>query len=196
MKRIYSLPLIVAALLISGSASAQSLKSILSKAESVVSAVTGSSTSSSMEGTWSYSGPAVEFESDNTLTSVTGVAAASTVESTLSTQLEKIGITEGSLTFTFASDSTFTATLSSKDVSGTYSYDTSAGQVKMTISKVNLTANVTLTSSTMNLTFAADKLLSLLSTISSKTSSSTLSTISSLASSYDGMNLGFELTKQ
>ena len=197
MKKFITLPLALVALLISGSANAQSLSSILSKVENVVSSVTGSSTSTSVEGTWSYTGPAVDLESDNVLTNVAGTAASSTLENSLSEQLEKVGITEGKMSFTFNADSTFTATISSKTVSGTYTYDSSAEEMKMKFSKVvNVTAQVNLTSTQLDLLFSADKLLTVISAISSKTSSSTLSTISSLASSYDGVNLGFELTKQ
>lgn len=197
MKKSLTLSLTVAALFVCGSVSAQSLNSILSKVESVVNSVTGSSTATSVEGTWSYTGPAVDLESDNVLTNVAGTAASSTLESQLSEQLEKVGITEGKMTFTFNADSTFTATVSSKNVSGTYTYDSSAEEMKLKFSKVvNITAQVNLTSTQLDLLFSADKLLTVISAISSKTSSSTLSTISSLASNYDGVNLGFELTKQ
>ena len=197
MKKSLTLSLTVAALFVCSSVSAQSLNSILSKVESVVNSVTGSSTATSVEGTWSYTGPAVDLESDNVLTNVAGTAASSTLESQLSEQLEKVGITEGKMTFTFNADSTFTATVSSKNVSGTYTYDSSAEEMKLKFSKVvNITAQVNLTSTQLDLLFSADKLLTVISAISSKTSSSTLSTISSLASNYDGVNLGFELTKQ
>ena len=197
MKKSLTLSLTVTALFVCSSVSAQSLNSILSKVESVVNSVTGSSTATSVEGTWSYTGPAVDLESDNVLTNVAGTAASSTLESQLSEQLEKVGITEGKMTFTFNADSTFTATVSSKNVSGTYTYDSSAEEMKLKFSKVvNITAQVNLTSTQLDLLFSADKLLTVISAISSKTSSSTLSTISSLASNYDGVNLGFELTKQ
>jgi enoyl-[acyl-carrier-protein] reductase (NADH) len=62
----------------------------------------------------------------------------------------------------------------------------------------SLTAYVATTGSTMTLTFDASKLMTALQTISSAASSlnSTASLISTLAGSYDGMLLGFELTKQ
>ena len=177
---------------------AQSLKDLLnsSTVEKVVSAVTGSSTSTDITGTWTYSGPAVAFESDNLLTQAGGAVAASTIESSLEEQLTKVGITEGSLSFTFESDSTFTAKLSSKSISGTYSYSSSDDQVSLKFAKVaTVKAYTSLTSSSLELLFDADKLLTVISAIGSKTSSSTLSTISSLAENYDGVQLGFELTK-
>lgn len=177
---------------------AQSLKDLFSKenVEKVVSTVTGKSTVS-MEGTWNFSGSAVEFESDNLLQKAGGAVAASAVESKLDEQLEKIGIKEGELSFTFNADSTFQAQMGSKSLSGTYSYDDSSQNVGLKISKlINLSAKVNCTSSQMDLLFDADKLLSLITAISSKSSNTTLQTISSLAESYDGMMLGLALEKQ
>ena len=199
MKKHLPIVLLLAALFTSQATKAQSLKDLFnsSTVETIVSAVTGSSTSTSLEGTWTYTGAAVDFESDNLLTKAGGTVAASTIESSLDTQLEKLGITDGSLTFTFASDSTFTTKLSSKTVSGTYSYDTSAEQVSLKFAKVaTVKAYVNLTSSSLDLLFDADKLLTVISAIASKTNNSTLSTISSLADSYDGVQLGFALSKE
>ncbi|MDO4164849.1 MAG: DUF4923 family protein [Bacteroides sp.] len=196
-KCIFGQLLVAALLLVSANTQAQSLKSLLSGVEKAVSTVTGTSTSSSMTGTWSYTGSALEFESDNLLTKAGGSVAASTVESKLDEQLTKIGITEGKLSFTFNTDSTFTATANSKNISGTYSYSSSTEKVKLKFAKVvSVSADVNLSSSSMDLLFDADKLLTVLTYLSSKSSNSTLQTISSLAESYDGMLVGFSLSKQ
>lgn len=187
----------VAALLMASNSQAQSLKSLLSKdnIEKVVSTVTGTSTTTSIEGTWTYSGAAIEFESDNLLTKAGGTVASSTIESKLNDLLAKVGVEEGSTSYTFNSDGSFTNTVKSKTLSGTYTYDSSTEKVSLKYAKlVTVSANVSCTSSTLDLLFDADKLLDVLKLFSSS-SNSTLQSISSLASSYDGLMIGFSLKK-
>ena len=78
MKRFVFWHIFVAALLMASNSRAQSLKDLLNKEniEKVVNAVTGKSTAS-MEGTWIYTGSAIEFESDNLLQKAGGSVAAS-----------------------------------------------------------------------------------------------------------------------
>ena len=68
MKRLVFWQLFVAALLLTSNSHAQSIKDLFNKEniEKAVNAVTGKSTAD-MTGTWSYTGSAIEFESDNLL---------------------------------------------------------------------------------------------------------------------------------
>ena len=198
MKRLVFWQLFVAALLLTGNSHAQSIKDLFNKEniEKAVNAVTGKSTAD-MTGTWSYTGSAIEFESDNLLQKAGGSLASSAVEKKLDEQLAKIGIKPGQLTFTFDADSTFTATVGSKPLNGTYSYDASTQKVNLKFVKlIGLNAKVNCTSSSMDLLFNADKLLQLLTYLSSKSNNSTLQTIGSLAESYDGMLVGLGLEKK
>ncbi len=74
---------------------AQSLKDLLNKEniEKAVNAITGKSTAS-MEGTWTYAGSAIEFESDNLLQKAGGAVAANAAENKLNEQLARVGIKE------------------------------------------------------------------------------------------------------
>ena len=94
---------------------AQSLKDLLNKEniEKAVNAITGKSTAS-MEGTWTYAGSAIEFESDNLLQKAGGAVAANAAENKLNEQLARVGIKEGQMSFTFNADSTFTAKVGAK----------------------------------------------------------------------------------
>ena len=163
--------------------------------EKVVNAVTGNQTID-MTGTWTYSGSAIEFESDNLLQKAGGAAAAAVAEKKLDEQLAKVGIKDGQVSFTFNADSTFTSTVGKRTMTGTYSYDATDKVVHLRYFKLlNMNAKVNCTSTNMDLLFNSDKLLKLIAFISSKSSSTTLKTISSLADSYDGMMLGFALKK-
>lgn len=177
-------------------AQAQSLGELFSSVkDKVTSAITGTS-SSSIVGTWVYDSPEVKFESDNVIASLGGSAASSTVEEKLSTIYDKIGMS-GS-TYVFGDDGTFTATIGKKTISGTYTYDSSASTISLVIKKKTVTGTATLSSSSLKILFDADKLMSALQTITNATSSlsSSASTLNSLLSNYDGMQLGFQLTKQ
>ncbi len=190
---------LLAVMLLSGSHSqAQSLKDLFSKdkVESIVNAVTGKNTAS-MVGTWSFSGAAIEFESDNLLQSAGGAVAAAAAESKLNEQLARFGIAEGKLAFTFNADSTFNARLGTRNIGGTYSYDNSTDKVNLKFAKlIGMSAKVNCTSSKMDLLFNSDKMLDLIAFLSSKSNTTALKTISSLAESYDGMMLGFALKKE
>ena len=196
-KYVLSLTVVSALLLVTTNVQAQPWKDLLNKdnIEKVVNAVTGNQTID-MTGTWTYSGSAIEFESDNLLQKAGGAAAASIAEKKLDEQLAKVGIKDGQVSFTFNADSTFTSTVGKRTMTGTYSYDATDKVVHLRYFKLlNMNAKVNCTSTNMDLLFNSDKLLKLIAFISSKSSSTTLKTISSLADSYDGMMLGFALKK-
>ena len=149
-----------------------------------------------MAGTWSYTGSAIEFESDNLLQKAGGAVAATAAEKKLDEQLAKVGIKAGQMSFTFNADSTFSAKVGQKSMKGSYSYNASTQKVNLKFAKlIGMNAKVNATSTTMDLLFESDKLLKLITFLSSKSSNSTLKSIGSLANSYDGMMLGFSLQK-
>ena len=196
-KYVLSLAVVSALLVVTTNVRAQSWKDLFNKdnIEKVVNAVTGNQTID-MTGTWTYSGSAIEFESDNLLQKAGGAAAAAVAEKKLDEQLAKVGIKDGQVSFTFNADSTFTSTVGKRTMTGTYSYDATDKVVHLRYFKLlNMNAKVNCTSTNMDLLFNSDKLLKLIAFISSKSSSTTLKTISSLADSYDGMMLGFALKK-
>ena len=100
MKRLVFWQLFVAALLLTGNSHAQSIKDLFNKEniEKAVNAVTGKSTAD-MTGTWSYTGSAIEFESDNLLQKAGGAVAATAAEKKLDEQLAKVGIKAGQMSF-------------------------------------------------------------------------------------------------
>ena len=90
MKRFVFWQILIAALLMAPDSQAQSLKDLLNKEniEKAVNAITGKNTAS-MEGTWTYTGPAIEFESDNLLQKAGGSVAANAAENKLKGQLAR-----------------------------------------------------------------------------------------------------------
>lgn len=197
-KSIISVALTAAWLLLPVTGQAQSLKDLFNKenVEKVINAVTDKNTAD-MTGTWTYTGAAIEFESDNLLMKAGGTVAATTAENKLNEQLSKIGIKAGQMSFTFETDSTFSVKLKSRTLKGTYNYDAAEKQVTMKFVRlININAKVNCTSNNMDLLFKSDKLLDLIAFLSNKSSNTTLKTIGSLANSYDGMTVGFSLEKK
>lgn len=189
--------LFTAALCVSGNCGAQSLKDLFSKEniEKAVNTLTGKNTAG-MIGTWTFTGSAIEFESENLLQKAGGAVAAASAEKKLDEQLTKVGITAGQMDFTFNADSTFTTRIGTRKINGTYSFDESTQKVELKFSKlIALHTKVNCTSTNMDLLFNSDKLLKLITFLSSKTNNTTLKAVSSLADSYDGMMLGFALQK-
>ena len=154
-KYVLSLAVVSALLLVTTNVQAQSWKDLFNKdnIEKVVNAVTGNQTID-MTGTWTYSGSAIEFESDNLLQKAGGAAAAAVAEKKLDEQLAKVGIKDGQVSFTFNADSTFTSTVGKRTMTGTYSYDATDKVVHLRYFKLlNMNAKVNCTSTNMDLLF-------------------------------------------
>lgn len=180
---------------VSANAGAQDLKSILS---GVAKAVVGNkaTTVSSIIGTWTYSGPECQFESENLLAKAGGEMAAKEVEEKMIAVYNKVGM--NNIRYTFNEDGTYSYQMKKRTVTGSYVFDDAAKTITMT-GKLGLktVAYVTVTGNDMSMVFKADKLMSILKTITGAASkvNSTAATINSVAEAYDGLMLGFELKK-
>lgn len=180
---------------VSANAGAQDLKSILS---GVAKAVVGNkaTTASSIIGTWTYSGPECQFESENLLAKAGGEMAAKEVEEKMMAVYNKVGM--NNIRYTFNEDGTYSYQMKKRTVTGSYVFDDAAKTITMT-GKLGLktVAYVTVTGNDMSMVFKADKLMSILKTITGAASkvNSTAATINSVAEAYDGLMLGFELKK-
>lgn len=176
-----------------------------STVEKVVSTITNKDatlTVADLAGTWRYSAPACKFESDDLLKSAGGEVVASTLKDKLATYYEKAGITSSRVSFSFA-DTTMVMTYGSAKLNGYVVKDEPSGKFVVTFTLVGghipvmvMDAEITKSGNTMEILFDVEKLVNVMTTIASKTQSSTLQTISNLLSEYDGVLMGFELTKQ
>lgn len=175
---------------------------------------TSSVSESDLAGTWSYSQPAVAFESKNVLTNLGGSAVSAPIEKKMATYLTKAGFTAGKVKLTLNSDGSGTAYYGAKYVPVQWSVSgsdltlklgksststlASATKLSSTLSKYNqVKLNVKKSGSTLQLAAKSSQLAKLLTSISSAVgkSSSTLSTVSSLASNVNGVYLGLKFTK-
>ena len=150
---------------------------------------------SSLVGTWTYSAPKVVFESESVLAKLGGAVASNKVESTLSKYLKKMGMTPGKSQLTLNKDKTCTFTYNGKTVNGTYSYDPSTSKMTITgaLGVSNMTCTATVSGNELHMLFDADKLLTVMTGLGSSLSQT--STISSLLQNYNGMQLGWTMTR-
>ena len=93
MRKLFMGCMIFATCLVVPQVHAQSLKDILNRenVEKAVNTLTQKNTAS-MEGSWTYTGSAIQFESDNVLKNAGGSLAASAITNKLDEQLERLGI--------------------------------------------------------------------------------------------------------
>ena len=195
-KNIFSMATLAILFSVSTHCNAQALNNLLGGVEKIVNNATGKS-NVDLKGSWSYTGSAVEFETENLLMKAGGSVAASATEAKMDAQLKKMGIQPGQMSFTFNADSTFNTKVGTKTYTGTYSYNKSQKKVTLTFLKIfEFGAKVNYSSNNMDLIFDSNKLLKLLVFLGSKSSNTSIKTVSSLASSYDGMMLGFSLKKK
>lgn len=153
----------------------------------------------SIVGTWSYTGSSVVFDSQNFLAQAGGTIASSQIESKVDAQLANFGLKKGVTKFTFKADKTFTVTLGTKKISGTYQLDSSKKTVRLSAlgELINLEPYIVNQGTGVALLFKADKVLGLLSTTSSflGQQSGQLGTLSSILNNFNGMRLGLKLQR-
>lgn len=149
----------------------------------------------SIVGTWEYSEPAIVFQSDNILTQAGSKLVANKLETKIQDQLDKYGIKEGALKFTFKEDGSFTQTLGSRTSSGTWAVKNK--KLNLTYLGVR-TFSITTQLESNKLMFVTDatKLLQLVKTVGSNSGNANLQTISSLMNSVKGMEAGLTLVKK
>lgn len=148
-------------------------------------------------GTWSYSSPAVSFQSENALMKIGGAGAATAVENQLAPYYQRLGFTNTSLTVD--ADHNFTLKMGLLVLKGTVEKDEEDNGLifnfnafgKISLGKVK--ANATKAGKTLNLTFDATRLIQMLTKISSKLNIKTLSTLSTILNNYDGIYIGYKL---
>ena len=145
--------------------------------------------------TWKYSKPGCAFTSENLLAKAGGEIAASKVEEKLSTYYNKFGFSSSNTQFTFTTDGNFSAQIDGKPWQGTYTFDEKTHAIQLKGLLLSASGYATKTTNGISLLFDQKKLLNLIKMLSTFKGSSTLSAVGSIANSYDGMRVGFEMTK-
>ena len=146
-------------------------------------------------GTWSYRGPGVAFTSENLLAKAGGEVAAAKARQDLEKPYQSIGIKSTNTYFTFNADNTFSGKVDGQPISGTYSYNPDNSEVKLQTLLLSTTGYLTRNAKGISLLFESKKLLTALQVVGAMSGNSTLSTVGELSKNYDGIRMGFDLTK-
>ena len=145
--------------------------------------------------TWKYSKPGCAFTSENLLAKAGGEIAANKVEEKLGEYYSKFGFSSSNTYFTFKTDGTFAAKIDGKSWQGNYTFDEKTHAIQMKGLILSMSGYATKTTNGISLLFDQTKLLNLIKTMGALKGSSTLSAIGTIANNYDGMRVGFEMTK-
>lgn len=145
--------------------------------------------------TWKYSKPGCAFTSENLLAKAGGEIAASKVEDKLEGYYKKFGFSSSNTYFTFNTDGTFSAKIDGKAWNGNYTFDEKTHAIQLKGLLLSASGYATKTTNGISLLFDQKKLLNLIKALSAFKGSSTLSAVGSIANNYDGMQVGFEMTK-
>ena len=147
--------------------------------------------------TWKYSKPGCAFTSENLLAKAGGEIAACKVEEDLSKYYSKFGFSKSNTYFTFKTDGTFAAKIDGKSWNGTYTFDEKTHAIQLKGLLLSASGFATRTANGISLLFEQKKLLTLVKTLSklNLTGSTTMSAVSSIVDNYDGVRIGFEMTK-
>ena len=186
-----------------GNSSNNNTGSTTSKVESIVGSildnVIGSTTFKKADlcaHTWKYKSPGCAFTSENLLAKAGGEIAAKKVEDKLSTYYQKAGFSSSNTYFKFNEDGTFNAKIDGKSWSGTYTFDekTHAIDLKGRL-LLSLNGFATKNTSGISILFESKKLLTIIQTLTALSGNTTLGTIGEISKNYDGIRVGFDLSK-
>lgn len=186
-----------------GNSSNNNTGSTTSKVESIVGSildnVIGSTTFKKADlcaHTWKYKSPGCAFTSENLLAKAGGEIAAKKVEEKLSTYYQKAGFSSSNTYFKFNEDGTFNAKIDGKSWSGTYTFDEKTHAIDLK-GRLLLSLNGFATKNTFGISilFESKKLLTIIQTLTALSGNTTLGTIGEISKNYDGIRVGFDLSK-
>lgn len=155
-------------------------------------------TQQDLAGTWNFRSTACVFETENLLKKAGGSIVATQAENKFDEYFKKIGIKNGTCSFTFNPDSTYSAKLGIAKLSGRYTMDEKTKLLTMSyllgIAKMRATA--VKSGNKMKLLFDADGFLKTMKTLSMFTKDNSIEILAAMADLYDGMLIGFDLNKE
>lgn len=149
-----------------------------------------------IKGEWTYNAPSVDVSGRNFLDGLGKPIAKSKLKKKLKNAYKKIGLYKVRPHFTFNEDGTCAISMLGASLKGTYNYNPDQEKITFKWHGVPLTARLKRDGKKkLQLTFDADKLLSLFSLLSKVSNNSALKALSFLMDHYDDVMVGFELKK-
>jgi len=152
-------------------------------------------TEAQLYGTWQYAQPGVAFTSQNALAKAGGEIAASQIKGKLIPEYQKVGISSSNTVIVLNQDKTFSAKIAGMPLSGTYTYNPQTCLLSLNSLLLKVNCYVKGTTKGMSFLMESKKLLTLLQTAASISGNSSLQTIGSLSTNFDGVQIGFDMSR-
>lgn len=150
-----------------------------------------------LQGDWKYNAPSVGVSGKNLLAGIAKPIAKGKLKKKLKNAYKKIGLDKARPQFVFNVDGTCSMKLMGASVKGTYNYNPTTEKITFKWHGVPMNASLKRDGKKkLQLTFDADKLLSLMSLLGRFSDSSTVKALSTLLDNYEDVMVGFELKKQ
>lgn len=146
-------------------------------------------------GTWRYAQPGCAFTSEQLLAQAGGEVMATDIKNKMASKFQALGINASTTDITFDKDGNFTAHIAGKPLVGTYTFDAKTYQVNLKTLLLTLHCYAKKTPTGIALLFEANKLTTMVKTLAAKSSNTTLQALSQAGNSYNGLRIGFEMTK-
>lgn len=146
-------------------------------------------------GTWGYLRPGCAFTSQNLLAKAGGEVAAAQIEEKLLPYYQQVGISTSNTYITFNEDGTFTSKIDGTPFSGNYTFDEASQKITLKGLLLSVNCYTKREISGISILFEAKKLLTVLQTMSALSGNKDLQTIGDLSKQYDGVRVGFDMTK-
>lgn len=215
VKRLLSAIAVAVLFISSASAQGLDLKGLLSKVSSSTADSTKNDSGSGLAGllgkvvdvlkptditgVWVYSGPAVNFKSDNLLMKAGGAAAGATIKGKIEPYYKKAGLDQTVLTI--EKDSTFVMKFKKGELKGNIVSGDDGKMVfqfkalgKINIGKMDASVSK-LNGNKLQLTFDVSKLMKIVNAVAKVSGNSTVQGLNKILQSYDGLEAGFEMQK-
>lgn len=146
-------------------------------------------------GTWKYAQPGCAFTSKDLLSKAGGEVVAQQIKQKLTTHYQAVGINSSNTQVTFTQDGHFTLVFAGKQLQGTYTYDEANYKISMKGLLLSINCYAKRNANGIGLLFETSKLLTILQTLATLSGNQTLSAIGDLTKQYDGVRIGFDMTK-
>lgn len=153
-------------------------------------------TEAQLHGTWQYVQPGVAFTSESALAQAGGEVAATQVKEKLMAYYQNFGVNSTNTVIQLNADKTFSAKIAGRTISGTYTYDAAASKLNLKTLLFTMPCYAKRTTKGMSFLLESKKLLTLLQTVATISGNSSLQTIGDLSKNYDGIRMGFDMSRQ
>jgi hypothetical protein len=146
-------------------------------------------------GSWNYNAPNTAFTTNQALTDAGGTSKIATMNTSLASNYNTIGINRSNTSFSFLSGNKFSAKVNGIPFSGTYTYTPQNGEIELKTATETIKGNVIKTEKGMGLMFDSKQMTNILQKEGKVSNTAAVQAVSKLAKSANGARVGFELTK-